>query len=127
MAHEKYRTISLFSGGMGLDIGLEQTGRFEVLACVEKIPAFCRTIQINRDQGRLSPNLKVFEGDISSIDPLDILREIGVKPGEIDLVVGGPPCQSFSTAGKRRTTEDPRGTLLWQFLRYIEVIQPRFF
>jgi len=112
---------------MGLDIGLEQTGRFEVLACVEKIPAFCRTIQINRDQGRLSPNLKVFEGDISSIDPLDILREIGVKPGEIDLVVGGPPCQSFSTAGKRRTTEDPRGTLLWQFLRYIEVIQPRFF
>lgn len=127
MAHEKYRTISLFSGGMGLDIGLEQTGRFEVLACVEKIPAFCRTIQTNRDQGRLHPNLKVFEGDISSIDPHDILREIGVKPGEIDLVVGGPPCQSFSTAGKRRTTEDPRGTLLWQFLRFIEVIQPRFF
>lgn len=127
MAKTKYRTISLFSGGMGLDIGLEQTGRYEVLACVEKVPAFCQTIRLNRDQGRLRPDLQVFEGDITNIDPLDVLRAVGAKPGEIDLVVGGPPCQSFSTAGKRRTTEDPRGTLLWQFLRFVEVIQPRFF
>lgn len=127
LAQTKYRTISLFSGGMGLDIGLDQTGRFDVVACVEKVPAFCQTIRLNRARGRLRPDLKVFEGDITDINPLDILREIGAKPGEIDLVVGGPPCQSFSTAGKRRTTDDPRGTLLWQFLRFIEVIQPRFF
>ncbi len=112
---------------MGLDLGLERTGRFEVVACVEKEAAFCETIRKNHAAGRLPPNLKVFEGDISGIDPADVLAAVGLNRGEVDLVVGGPPCQSFSTAGKRRTTQDPRGTLLWQFLRFVEHIQPRFF
>ena len=112
---------------MGLDIGLEKTGRFDVLACVEKEPAFCDTIRANRDAGRLRPDLAVFEDDISDIDPLMILDQIGLKPGELDLLVGGPPCQSFSTAGRRRTVSDPRGTLLWQFLRFVDALQPRFF
>lgn len=123
----KYQVVSLFSGGMGLDLGLDRTGRFEVVACVEKEPAFCATIRKNLAAGRLNPSLKVFEGDISGIEPADLLAAIGLKRGEVDLVVGGPPCQSFSTAGKRRTTQDPRGTLLWQFLRFVEHIQPRFF
>jgi len=123
----KYSVISLFSGGMGLDIGLEQTGRFQVLACVEKQPSFCQTILLNRRAGRLPKDLRVFEGDISSLDPHDVLRAAGLKAGEIDLLVGGPPCQSFSTAGRRGTVQDHRGTLLWQFLRFIEVIRPRFF
>lgn len=123
----KYRVISLFSGGMGLDLGLERTGRFEVVACVEKEPAFCATIRKNQSAGRLPRNLKVFEGDISTMSPADVLAAVGLKRGEVDLLVGGPPCQSFSTAGKRRTTQDPRGTLLWQFLRFVEHIQPRFF
>jgi len=58
---------------------------------------------------------------------LSILNDLGIKPGELDLLIGGPPCQSFSTAGKRRTTQDPRGTLLWEFLRFIKEIRPRFF
>lgn len=124
---KKYKTISLFSGAMGLDIGLEKTGRFDVLACVEKEAAFCDTIRANRDAGRLRPDLKVFEGDISDVDPLEILDAVGLKPGEVDLLVGGPPCQSFSTAGRRRTVSDPRGTLLWQFLRCVDAMQPRFF
>lgn len=124
---KKYNTISLFSGAMGLDIGLEKTGRFDVLACVEKEAAFCNTIRANRDAGRLRPDLKVFEGDISDVDPLEILDAVGLKPGEVDLLVGGPPCQSFSTAGRRRTVSDPRGTLLWQFLRCVDAMQPRFF
>ncbi len=126
-AVRKYSVISLFSGGMGLDLGLEQTGRFEVVACVEKERAFCETIRRNRAAGRLHAGLKVFEGDISEINPAEVLAAVGLKRGEVDLVVGGPPCQSFSTAGKRRTTQDPRGTLLWQFLRFVEHIQPRFF
>ena len=124
---KKYNIISLFSGAMGLDIGLEQTGRFEVLACIEKEPAFCETIRANRAAGRLRPDLKVFEADISSVNPLEVLEAVGLKPGEVDLLVGGPPCQSFSTAGRRRTISDPRGTLLWQFLRFVDVMQPRFF
>ena len=112
---------------MGLDIGLEKTGRFDVLACVEKESAFCGTIRANRDAGRLRSDLAVFEEDISDIDPVAVLDEVGLKPGELDLLVGGPPCQSFSTAGRRRTVSDPRGTLLWQFLRFVDVMKPRFF
>ena len=123
----KYKAISLFSGAMGLDLGLEKTGRFEVLACVEKEPSFCATIRANHAQGRLHKDLKIFEGDITDLDPADVLAACGLKPGELDILVGGPPCQSFSTAGRRMATQDPRGTLLWQYLRFIEYMQPRFF
>ena len=112
---------------MGMDIGLEKTGRFDVLACVEKEASFCDTIRANRDAGRLRADLKVFEGDIAEFDPMEVLNAVGLKPGEVDLLVGGPPCQSFSTAGRRRTVSDPRGTLLWQFLRFVDKVQPRFF
>ena len=61
------------------------------------------------------------------LDPAEILEATGLRVGELDLLVGGPPCQSFSTAGKRRTVQDPRGTLLWDFLRFVEVLRPRFF
>lgn len=124
---EKLKVVSLFSGAMGLDLGLHRTGSFEVLACVEIEKAFCDTIRKNHSQGRLHQNLKVFQGSVEDIDPREVLDAVGLKPGELDLLVGGPPCQSFSTAGKRGTTQDPRGTLLWQFLRWIDVIQPKFF
>jgi DNA (cytosine-5)-methyltransferase 1 len=123
----KYNVISLFSGGMGLDLGLEQTGRFRTIACVEKQPAFCETIRTNQRAGRLDSNLKVFEGDISEINPQQVLDAVGLNPGEIDLLAGGPPCQSFSTAGRREGVQDPRGTLLWQYLRFVEALRPRFF
>ena len=71
--------------------------------------------------------LKIFEGDIHAFDPRAIMEACGIGPGELDLLVGGPPCQSFSTAGRRRTVRDPRGSLLWQFLRYVEAMQPKFF
>ncbi len=123
----EYKVISLFSGGMGLDTGLAQTGRYRLLACVEKERVFCETIRHNRRAGRIGKHVKVFEGDISVLDPGEVLDSVGIRPGELDLLVGGPPCQSFSTAGKRGTIQDPRGTLLWQFLRFIEAIRPRFF
>jgi len=124
---KKYNVVSLFSGAMGLDVGLEQTSRFRVLACVENQPAFCETIRSNHRAGRLFRGLKVYEQDITELDPKQILKDLGLKPGQVDLLAGGPPCQSFSTAGRRRTTKDPRGTLLWQFLRFVEAMRPRFF
>lgn len=127
MAKKKYNVVSLFSGAMGLDIGLEQTERFRVLACVEKEPSFSETIRANKQAGRLDRSLKVFDTDISKLDPEALLSATGLRAHDIDLLVGGPPCQSFSTAGRRGTTQDPRGMLLWQFLRFIEVLQPKFF
>lgn len=123
-----FTVVSLFSGGMGLDIGFEQTEQFNLLACVEKVPAFCKTIRHNRDAGRISnPNILVYEIDINKLDPAQVMVDIGLLPGELDLLVGGPPCQSYSTTGRRGTVQDQRGTLLWQFLRFIELMQPKFF
>jgi len=127
MPRAKYNVVSLFSGAMGLDVGLGQTNRFRVLACVENNPTFCETIRRNRDGGRLDRRLKVFEANVEDLHPLDVLKSIGMKPGQVDLLVGGPPCQSFSTAGKRRTTRDKRGNLLWEYLRFVSFMQPRFF
>ena len=123
----KYKVISLFSGAMGLDLGLEMTGRYEVLACVEKDPAACATIRANIAAGRLPAGLKVYEGSVEDFDPTAILKDVGMEPGDLDLLVGGPPCQAFSSAGKRGSVTDPRGTLIWQFMRFVEAMRPRFF
>lgn len=110
----QFTVVSTFSGAMGLDIGLEQTGRFRTLACIEREPAFCDTIRVNRDAGRLADrSLRVYEDDIKYVDPRDVMRDLGLVPGQLDLLVGGPPCQSFSTAGRRGTVSDVRGTQLW--------------
>lgn len=123
----RYKVISLFSGGMGLDIGMDKTGMFDVVACVEKEKAFCDTIRRNRDAGRLPASLAVFEGDIRDISPELVLEKTGLQADDIDVIVGGPPCQSFSTAGRRGTIQDPRGTLLWEFLRFVDAIRPKMF
>lgn len=112
---------------MGLDLGLEKTNRFRLLACVEKEPAYCDTIRMNQAAGRLPKKLQIYEADISSLDPLNMLESLRLRPGELDLLVGGPPCQSFSTAGRRQATQDPRGTLLWQYLRFVEAMKPKMF
>lgn len=112
---------------MGLDNGLARTGRFRLLACVEKEHMFCETIRHNLNQGRLDKDVCIFEKDICDLDPQELMDSLSLRPGELDVLVGGPPCQSFSTAGRRGTVQDHRGTLLWQFLRFIEALQPRFF
>ena len=123
-----FSVISLYSGGMGLDLGLEQTGRFRVLATVEKVPSFCATIRKNRDAGRTQDReMNIYEQDATHLDPAVVMADLGVKPGDVDLVVGGPPCQTFSTTGRRATVQDPRGTQLWQFLKFIDQIQPKAF
>ena len=128
VASRQYRVLSLYSGAMGLDIGMHQTGRFQLLACVEKVPAFCDTIRRNRDAGLFGQQpFEIFEADMSELDPIQIMADLGLKRGELDLLVGGPPCQSFSTTGKRATVQDPRGTQLWNFLRFIEALQPKAF
>jgi DNA (cytosine-5)-methyltransferase 1 len=121
------RVVSLFTGAMGLDLGLRKTGRFNVVACLEKEKVFCDTIRANIENGNLHEKPKIYEGDIRQFDPRRLMDDLGIDEGEIDLVVGGPPCQSFSTAGRRGTVKDPRGTLLWDFLRFVKVLKPKLF
>ena len=112
---------------MGLDVGLEQLGRFKLLAAVEKEPVFCETIRRNQQEGRLPSDLFVIEGDIKNVDAADLRRKLGLKKGELDVLVGGPPCQAFSTAGKRGSVQDVRGTLLWDYLRFVNEFRPKVF
>lgn len=119
MSKTKPRVVSLFTGAMGLDLGLEKAG-FETIACVENEKNCIATIKTNR------PHLPLYE-DIAQVDPLQILSDLGLSPGEVELVAGGPPCQAFSTAGRRRSLEDFRGNLIVRYLEYIKAIRPRYF
>lgn len=110
--------ISLFSGAMGLDIGLQQAG-LNVVIGQDFEPACVETMKANGH--------KVLGGDIREIKPETILQMTGLKIGEPFLVCGGPPCQPFSTAGKRLGINDPRGSLFMDYIRMIDYIRPRFF
>lgn len=120
--------ISLFTGAGGLDAGMDATGKFNLLAAAEWDSASCRTLEMNRDAGRFgTAATRIYEVDLSVMDPHQLLNDLGLEPGELDVLVGGPPCQSFSTAGRRGTVQDPRGQLLWHFLRFVEVLRPKMF
>ena len=111
--------LSFFSGAMGLDIGIEKAGFDIRLAC--EIDKYCRqTIALNRPEMALL-------GDINDYSKQDILEASGLtEKDDIDLIVGGPPCQAFSTAGKRKAFNDDRGNV---FLKYIDLaleLQPKY-
>ena len=115
---ENRDVISLFSGAMGLDIGLEKAGLNVVIG--QDFDASCvKTMRTN--------GYRVMEGDIREIAPQDLLGMTALSVGEPFLVCGGPPCQPFSTAGKRLGINDPRGSLFMDFIRMIDYIRPRFF
>ncbi|MCK2148744.1 DNA cytosine methyltransferase [Marinobacter alexandrii] len=124
---EKLKVVSLFSGAMGLDIGFHKTGKYDLLACVEKEPVFCETIRANVEAGHIAGEPRVYCEDLSNFEPEQLMADLGLRAGDVDLVIGGPPCQAFSTAGKRQSVLDHRGTLLWRFLRFVEVLQPKVF
>lgn len=110
--------ISLFSGAMGLDIGLGKAGLNVVIG--QDFDAACvKTMKANGH--------KVLGGDIREIQPQQLLDMTGLSVGEPFLICGGPPCQPFSTAGKRLGINDPRGSLFMDFIRMIDYIRPRFF
>lgn len=119
---EELTAISLFSGAGGMDIGVYQAG-FAILSCIEIDKYCCETLRENISrEGRKT---LVYEGDITRFSPEQILGDLGRKPGEVDLLFGGPPCQAFSQIGKQKSLLDDRGLLLFQMIRYARVIQPR--
>jgi DNA (cytosine-5)-methyltransferase 1 len=115
--------ISLFSGAMGLDLGIEAAGSGLRTAVAVEINAFAvKTIQLNR------PKLPVINRPIQKVRTSEILDRAGLKTGQAFLVTGGPCCQSFSTAGKRESLADKdRGGLFRHFKRVVRESRPRFF
>lgn len=117
---DKPIAISFFSGAMGLDIGIERAGFDLRLAC--EVDKFCRqTISLNRPKSALL-------GDINNYSKEDILRSAGLgEKDEISLIVGGPPCQAFSTAGKRKAFQDERGNVFIKFIELAISLNPKYF
>ena len=103
---------------MGLDIGLEKAG-LNVVIGQDFEPSCVETMRANGHN--------VLGGDIREINPETLLKLTGLHVGEPFMVCGGPPCQPFSTAGKRLGINDPRGSLFMDFIRMIDYIRPRFF
>ena len=109
--------VDLFAGAGGLSLGLLQAGVHVVLAN-EIESDFASTYELNH------PDTVVIQRDISEIDFENQVEQLGFT-GKIDLVAGGPPCQGFSTVGKKQLS-DPRNSLFYQFLRCVDELNPKF-
>ncbi|PIN87587.1 DNA (cytosine-5-)-methyltransferase [Candidatus Woesearchaeota archaeon CG10_big_fil_rev_8_21_14_0_10_32_24] len=116
----RLNAISLFSGAGGLDIGISKAG-FDVKLAIEFDAKAAETLKQN------SRDTIVLNKDIKDISGEEILNLTKLKREEIDLVIGGPPCQSFSSAGKMRSLNDDRGNMIFEYLRIIRELKPKTF
>lgn len=112
--------IDLFSGSGGFSLGFDNKG-YQNIFSIDIEPSFCETYKYN------FPNHKLIEKDICQLSDAEIkyLKEVE----DVDVVIGGPPCQGFSIAGNigRKFIEDPRNKLFKEFVRVVKVIKPKFF
>lgn len=119
----KRTVLSLFTGAGGLDLGLEASG-FEPVLCVEVDEDSRATLKKNRPGWRLAD-----PGDIHALEPDEILRQAGIKPRELRLLAGGPPCQPFSKSaywanGNGSRMQDPRARTLRAYVQVVEAALP---
>lgn len=113
--NEPLNFIDLFSGAGGLLRGFLDAG-FQAVFSVEMWEPAIQTHKLNY------PNVSLFERDIRTITNEELKEYIG----KIDVIVGGPPCQGFSTIGKR-LVKDPRNELVFEYIRFVDVIKPKVF
>ena len=117
MANMDLLSVSLFSGAGGLDVGVDDAG-FETICAIEIDEHCVSTLRRN------SPDKIVWHRDVTTCAPTDIAGQIGIKPGELTLLHGGPPCQPFSQIGKRAGMKDPRGKLVFEMVRFAAYLRP---
>ena len=107
------KILSLFSGCGGLDLGFEKAG-FDIPIANEFDKNIWKTFEVNH------PQTKLLKEDIRKIDAKTL-------PKDIDGIIGGPPCQSWSEAGSLKGIEDDRGKLFFEYIRILKSVQPKFF
>lgn len=128
----RHYAISLFSGAGGFDLGMEAAG-FTTRYCSDIDFHSCQTLTQNRDCGikngshHFLAEAAIEQGDIKETTTAHILEAARLKKEQVSLVYGGPPCQAFSVFGQRKGMDDPRGLLLWEYIRVIREISPPVF
>lgn len=118
-AQRNLQFLSFFTGALGLDLGLEMAGLTPVLFN-ELDRTACKTIQMNR------PDIRLYPQDIRELSAERLMLDNGLSEGEAFLVCGGPPCQAFSTAGRRLGLNDERGNVFLHFIQLIGCLMPRY-
>jgi len=117
---KKLKVIDLFSGVGGLSYGFAHDDNFEIIAANEILPNMAKAYSLNH------PAVKVYAEDIKDFSAEKVEKDLGVKASEIDVIVGGPPCQAYSTVGKR-LIGDPRGKLFQEYYRVLKEFNPKLF
>ena len=112
-----YNIIDLFSGVGGLSYGFALRGEFRILAANEIDPDIARAYQLNH------PSVQMLNCDIRDLDGETLQAALGGRT--VHLILGGPPCQSYSTVGRRRM--DGRARLFLEYRRVVELLMPRAF
>lgn len=125
--------VSLFTGAGGLDIGVERAG-FHIAAALERDPIACETLVSNfasSERKKAGTDTRVIQRDIEDCSVAEILRTKGVSKGQVDLLIGGPPCTPFSKSGYwidyKRSGQDPDRFLLDHYVRFARGLKPRAF
>ena len=116
----KVNYVDLFSGVGGLSLGLEMAG-FENLFSNEFDNEIANSYIKN------FPNHKMINEDINNVDFKELKSSLGLNNDSVDLIVGGPPCQGFSMANRKRIDEDPRNLLFTQFQKSVSILKPKCF
>ncbi len=112
------KLVDFFSGAGGLTCGLNMAG-FQSILGSDIHPVYADTFSSNHKTAQ------VIRSDIRELSEYDILNLTGLKPGELDLIAGGPPCQGFSINAPIRSLDDQRNHLFKEYLRIAEILRPK--
>lgn len=115
----KLTSIDLFAGAGGITTGLDLAG-IKSLYANEISPDYAETLS------GFHKGLDVDVQDIQTVEPKKVMRRLGLKRGELDILAGGPPCQGFSVNAPVRSKDDSRNNLFWDYLRFVESFEPKF-
>lgn len=110
--------IDLFAGAGGLAVGFRQAG-WAILAANDVDADAAKTFRLN------FPEASFFQGPIAAVTATALMKECGLKQGQLDCLIGGPPCQSFSYNNHRRSADDERAGLFRHYLRLVKGLKPK--
>ena len=125
---KKLNVISIFSGAGGLDFGFESSGFFESIACVESNKIYSDTLLLNKGL-QIGTQVLLEKASIFNCTVREFIDQNlnNFSLNGVDGVIGGPPCQPFSTIGKRLGMDDPRASTLSDFVEVVKISKPKFF